>query len=260
MDSCARVLRAGSGRAAPSRRRPAARTRSTPGSSQPGRRAGISSRPRSVSATCGATSRRCRRAARRRRRSPASSRSSAVSCGCRPRTGLAPRTPRSCCSSPKRPQRLPRVLKPEEVAVLLDRIPATTPLELRDRALFELAYSSGLRAEELVSLDVGVDRFRRARSCGSRGRARRPGSCRSASTPGARSSATSSVAARRSRSRDQRALFLSKSGRRLSTSDVRRRLRIWSRQAHPALLRLPTHIRTPCVTLSRLICSREAQT
>ena len=33
-------------------------------------------------------------------------------------------------------------------------MPASTPLELRDRALFELAYSAGLRAEELVNLDV----------------------------------------------------------------------------------------------------------
>ena len=45
--------------------------------------------------------------------------------------------------------------KPADVAALLDRIPATTPLELRDRALFELAYACGLRAEELVDLDVG---------------------------------------------------------------------------------------------------------
>ena len=44
---------------------------------------------------------------------------------------------------------------PDEVAALLDRIPASTPLELRDRALFELAYACGLRAEELVDLDVG---------------------------------------------------------------------------------------------------------
>ena len=53
------------------------------------------------------------------------------------------------------PQRLPRVLKPADVAALLDRIPAATPLELRDRALFELAYACGLRAEELVNLDLG---------------------------------------------------------------------------------------------------------
>src|SRR3954454_11301936 len=41
-----------------------------------------------------------------------------------------------------------------EVARLLDRIPATTPLELRDRAMFELACSRGLRAEQLVRLDL----------------------------------------------------------------------------------------------------------
>ncbi len=69
-------------------------------------------------------------------------------------TGARAENPAELLSSPKRAQRLPRVLKPSEVAALLDRIPATTSLELRDRALFELAYASGLRAEELVSLDV----------------------------------------------------------------------------------------------------------
>ena len=33
-------------------------------------------------------------------------------------------------------------------------IPARTPLELRDRAMFELAYSCGLRCEEIVNLDI----------------------------------------------------------------------------------------------------------
>ena len=47
------------------------------------------------------------------------------------------------------------MLRPDELAALLDRIPASTPLELRDRAMFELAYACGLRAEELVNLDVG---------------------------------------------------------------------------------------------------------
>ena len=62
--------------------------------------------------------------------------------------------PAELLRSPKRAQRLPRVLTANEVAALLDRIPATTPLALRDRSLFELAYASGLRAEELVSLDL----------------------------------------------------------------------------------------------------------
>jgi integrase/recombinase XerC/integrase/recombinase XerD len=46
-------------------------------------------------------------------------------------------------------------MRADEVARLLDRIPARTPLELRDRALFEVAYSCGLRCEEIVNLDVG---------------------------------------------------------------------------------------------------------
>ena len=41
------------------------------------------------------------------------------------------------------------MLKSGEVAQLLERIPASSPLDLRDRAMFELAYAAGLRAEEL---------------------------------------------------------------------------------------------------------------
>ena len=63
--------------------------------------------------------------------------------------------PADLLPAPKRPAKLPRALKASEVAALLDRIPAATPLELRDRALFELAYACGLRAEELVNLDIG---------------------------------------------------------------------------------------------------------
>ncbi len=62
-------------------------------------------------------------------------------------------------AAPRLPQTLPRTLKPDDVARLLDRIPASTPLEQRDRALFELAYASGLRAEELVDLDVASIEF-----------------------------------------------------------------------------------------------------
>src|ERR671917_2215276 len=69
--------------------------------------------------------------------------------------GAIAANPAELLASPKLPQRLPRALKPADVAALLDRIPASTPLEMRDRALFELAYACGLRAEELVNLDVG---------------------------------------------------------------------------------------------------------
>ena len=52
--------------------------------------------------------------------------------------------PADLLPAPEQPQRLPRTLAVEEVAALLNRIPATTPLELRDRAMFELAYACGL--------------------------------------------------------------------------------------------------------------------
>jgi site-specific recombinase XerD len=146
--------------------------------------------------------------------------------------GARPENPADLLSSPKRRQRLPRVLRSDEVAALLDRIPQTTPLELRDRALFELAYASGLRAEELVSLQVESIDFdsetARVEGKGSKTRLVPVGehALRALERYLARARpALGSDAA------GERALFLSKSGRRLGTSDVRRRLRIWARQA-----------------------------
>jgi len=55
--------------------------------------------------------------------------------------------------APKSPKRLPSALTPDE-AVRLVSIDGDDELVLRDRALFELAYSSGLRLSELANLDV----------------------------------------------------------------------------------------------------------
>ena len=70
--------------------------------------------------------------------------------------GRIQHNPAELLSAPRRGQRLPKTLDARKVARLLDRIPASTPLELRDRAMFELAYASGLRAEELVNLSVSA--------------------------------------------------------------------------------------------------------
>jgi integrase/recombinase XerC len=56
--------------------------------------------------------------------------------------------------APKRPRRLPKVLSPDEAIHLLDREGDEEVLDLRDQAMFELFYSSGLRLAELVSLDL----------------------------------------------------------------------------------------------------------
>lgn len=56
--------------------------------------------------------------------------------------------------APKSPQRLPRALSPDQAQALLDP-PAEGALEVRDLAMFELFYSSGLRLAELAALNVG---------------------------------------------------------------------------------------------------------
>jgi site-specific recombinase XerD len=142
--------------------------------------------------------------------------------------GRITQSPADLLSSPKRPLHLPRVLREDEVAALLDGIPASTALELRDRSLFELAYACGLRAEELVSLDSGSIDFDAEQ-------VRVEGKGAKTRFVPAGESALNAIARYLERGRPalaagegDRALFLSKSGRRLSTSDVRRRLRSWA--------------------------------
>jgi integrase/recombinase XerC/integrase/recombinase XerD len=163
--------------------------------------------------------------------------------------GARAENPADLLSSPKKPQRLPNVLSPSEVAALLDRIPATTPLELRDRALFELAYSSGLRAEELVSLELEAIDFDaeavRVEGKGGKTRIVPVGEPALAAIERYLQRARPALAAGGAEPAGQpRALFLSKSGRALGTSDVRRRLRTWARQAAarvPALTEAHPH-------------------
>ena len=147
------------------------------------------------------------------------------------RDGRVATNPADLVASPKLDKKLPRVLSREEMSTLLDRIPTTTPLELRDRAMLELAYSCGLRAEEVVNLDQESPDFdgERLRIEGKGGKTRfvpmgepaqhaltrylergRP----ALMGPGA-----------------ETALLVSKSGRRLHPSDVRRRLQRWVREA-----------------------------
>ena len=57
-------------------------------------------------------------------------------------------------------QRLPTTLSPAEIARLLDAPPRDTPRGLRDRAMLELMYGSGLRVSELVNLPLAALDFR----------------------------------------------------------------------------------------------------
>ncbi|KAB7622712.1 tyrosine recombinase XerC [Alkalilimnicola sp. S0819] len=69
------------------------------------------------------------------------------------REGEAGFDPAADIRPPKSPRRLPRVLDVDEMSSLLDGQPADD-LQLRDQAIFELAYSSGLRLAELAGLDL----------------------------------------------------------------------------------------------------------
>ena len=140
--------------------------------------------------------------------------------------------PGDLVASPRRDSYLPRVLRESEVADLLERVPAAGPLDVRDRALLELAYSAGLRAQELVDLDVdAIDPdAEEVRVEGKGGKTR----VVPAGEPAWRALERYLERARPALAAagdGERALFLSKSGRRLSTSDVRRRLGLQTRRA-----------------------------
>lgn len=81
--------------------------------------------------------------------------------------GLIQHDPMLNIEQPDRPQRFPKTLSEADVEALLAAPDTDTPLGLRDRAMLELLYASGLRVSELVglrlfelSLDEGVVRIR----------------------------------------------------------------------------------------------------
>jgi integrase/recombinase XerC len=68
------------------------------------------------------------------------------------REGAVPRNPLDLVGPPRRPRRLPQFLTPEEVRAVLAAPDLTTPLGVRDRALLEVLYATGMRVGELVGL------------------------------------------------------------------------------------------------------------
>ncbi len=139
--------------------------------------------------------------------------------------------PADLVSGPTGIRDLPRVLKRSEVEALLDCVPVDGPLKMRDRAILELAYGCGLRAQELVDVTVGAVDFdnEEIRVCGKGGRER---------IVPLGELAQRSLERYLSRGRPslegidrEEALFISKSGKRLSASDIHRRLTVWFQHA-----------------------------
>ena len=160
--------------------------------------------------------------------------------------GLIAQSPADVVSSPKRGSALPDVLKRSDMERLLDAIPGSQPLQQRDRAIFELAYACGLRASELVSLDLGDHDFDgeqlRVEGKGSRTRLLPVGEhalkALGAYVNDGREQIVTGAGLPRGSMRDPDApLFLSRSARRLGDGDVRRRLRAWAQRCQ-----LPSHV------------------
>lgn len=74
------------------------------------------------------------------------------------REGGVPSNPAEGVATPKRGRYLPKTLSVDEATALMERGHGSTVLALRDRAILELLYSSGLRISELTGLNVeGLD-------------------------------------------------------------------------------------------------------
>ena len=139
-------------------------------------------------------------------------------------SGLVESSPGAGLRSPKMPRHLPQVLTPDQTIALLESIGGPKPLELRDRALYELIYSSGLRCQEVLDLrmkDVHIESAEvRVKGKGRKVRIVPVGDM---------ALATLDRYVREGRPRligdgECEYLFLSRSGRQLSSSDVWRRL------------------------------------
>jgi integrase/recombinase XerC len=142
--------------------------------------------------------------------------------------------------APRATRRLPAALSPDE-AVRLVAIDEREPLAVRDRALFELAYSSGLRLSELAGLDMGALDMEAAEV-----RVMGKGSRERIVPVGAPAlEATRAWLAVRANfpSRQTTALFLSRTGRRITPRSIERSLAAWAikrglgRHVHPHMLR-----------------------
>lgn len=70
------------------------------------------------------------------------------------RRGVIDRSPLVGISTPRQPRTLPYYLQQDQINGLLEAPPTDTPLGLRDRALLELLYATGIRLAEVVGLDL----------------------------------------------------------------------------------------------------------
>lgn len=148
------------------------------------------------------------------------------------------RNPAASVQAPRKPRSLPKALDADQVGQLLDDAGDDSPTALRDLAMAELFYSSGLRLAELVAVNIDdVDRHSGLITVTGKGR-----KTRSVPVGHAALKALEAWLAVRPEVAEK-ALFTSQRGRRISVRNVQERLRRMSREAglhqnvHPHMLR-----------------------
>jgi len=163
------------------------------------------------------------------------------------RTGVLAADPSSRLTAPRGEGRLPHVLKGEELETLLgDQAPAGTPADLRDRAVVELLYGSGLRVGELCGLRPrDVDPGRGQVLVWGKGSKQRQLPMSESSVEAVRAWVESGRPAMVTGETPADALFLNRRGHRMTPRDVRRILdRRAASPTHPHALRhtFATHL------------------
>ncbi|POZ61849.1 tyrosine recombinase XerC [Chromobacterium alticapitis] len=155
------------------------------------------------------------------------------------RSGQRHDDPSGSLRAPKRDKLLPKALPVDGAAALLDRIEGDDALSARDRAIFELIYSCGLRLSETVGLNMDdvdfSDQLLRIRGKGGKERLSPIGAVAMARLR--------DWLAQRQAPKEEPALFLGRHGRRLGGRQIEKRLRDWAiktgaeRHVHPHMLR-----------------------
>lgn len=168
------------------------------------------------------------------------------------REGELAHNPAADIATPKVRRTLPDFLSAEEVARVLEAPDTRTPLGMRDRALLEVLYSSGLRAGECAALPVAaVDLLAGTARILGKGRKERLAMLGEYAAAAVRAYLpVRSMLLRDGRLADHGILFASKSGRPLLPRDIQRIVKRWVRAAgitrdvHPHTLRhsFATHL------------------
>jgi integrase/recombinase XerC len=70
-------------------------------------------------------------------------------------TGRIAENPARVLATPRQDKRVPSFLTEDETAELLDLPRSSRPLDLRDKAILELFYATGIRVSELVGIEAG---------------------------------------------------------------------------------------------------------